>query len=85
MSAGKRIRALGHRDLFHLASAHWTRGMDAKPAEDAFLVKGVGAREDDGDVFGFQVKAAHGALLDVRCRVCIAVPIEAGRDVAVRA
>ena len=83
MSAGKRIRALGHRDLFHLASAHWTRGMDAKPAEDAFLVKGVGAREDDGDVFGFQVKAAHGALLDVRRGVRIAVPIDAGRDVTV--
>lgn len=57
--------------------------MDAKPAEDAFLVKGVGAREDDGDVFGFQVKAAHGALLDVRRGVRIAVPIDAGRDVTV--
>ena len=47
-------------------------------------MKGVGAREDDGDVFGFQVKAAHGALLDVRRGIRVVVPIEAGRDVAVR-
>jgi hypothetical protein len=58
--------------------------MDAKPAEDAFLVKGVGAREDDGDVFGFQVKAAHGALLDVHRRVRVSVGIDARRDVPVR-
>ena len=59
--------------------------MDAQPAEDAFLVKGVGTRENDGDVFGFQVKAAHGALLDVRRGVRVTVPIDAERDVTVRA